>query len=80
MSAWPRSDKESNGDGWRFLNGCYNMDGELNGGTVKGRDIFEKVRPLKEQAPEVVVGPDSTPTLSFTSGSEGRPKGVRGRY
>ncbi|CAZ85576.1 unnamed protein product [Tuber melanosporum] len=28
----------------------------------------------------VVIGPDSTPTLSFTSGSEGIPKGVRGRH
>lgn len=26
------------------------------------------------------IGPDSVPTLSFTSGSEGRPKGVRGRH
>ncbi|OBA26327.1 hypothetical protein HANVADRAFT_53200 [Hanseniaspora valbyensis NRRL Y-1626] len=28
----------------------------------------------------VVVGPDSNPTLSFTSGSEGLPKGVLGRH
>ncbi len=30
--------------------------------------------------PRVQVGPDSIPTLSFTSGSEGRPKGVQGRF
>ena len=27
----------------------------------------------------MLVGPDSVPTLSFTSGSEGRPKAVKGR-
>ena len=31
-------------------------------------------------APEVVVGPDSIPSLCFTSGSEGKPKGVYGRH
>lgn len=31
-------------------------------------------------APKVVVGPDSIPSLCFTSGSEGKPKGVYGRH
>jgi L-2-aminoadipate reductase len=55
-------------------------DGILQGGEVNGKDIFEAVRPNMSKSPGVVVGPDSTPTLSFTSGSEGKPKGVRGRH
>ncbi|OAG38875.1 hypothetical protein AYO21_06906 [Fonsecaea monophora] len=55
-------------------------DGFLQGGEVAGKDIFESVRELKAKGPGVVVGPDSIPTLSFTSGSEGKPKGVRGRH
>ncbi|GAD94481.1 alpha-aminoadipate reductase large subunit, putative [Paecilomyces variotii No. 5] len=55
-------------------------DGSLLGGSVNGEDVFSKQVPLKSQPVGVVVGPDSTPTLSFTSGSEGRPKGVRGRH
>ncbi|EXJ95300.1 L-aminoadipate-semialdehyde dehydrogenase large subunit [Capronia coronata CBS 617.96] len=55
-------------------------DGTLQGGEVGGKDVFESVRGLKAKSPGVVVGPDSIPTLSFTSGSEGKPKGVRGRH
>ncbi|KAJ9312678.1 putative alpha-aminoadipate reductase large subunit [Paecilomyces variotii] len=55
-------------------------DGTLLGGSVNGEDVFSKQVALKSQPVGVVVGPDSTPTLSFTSGSEGRPKGVRGRH
>lgn len=33
-----------------------------------------------EQNTGVEIGPDDIPTLSFTSGSEGIPKGVRGRH
>ncbi len=55
-------------------------DGMLVGGNVDGRDVLEEVTKLKAKGPGVVVGPDSTPTLSFTSGSEGKPKGVRGRH
>lgn len=56
-------------------------DGFLHGGSLDGgKDIFEASRDLKAKSPGVVVGPDSTPTLSFTSGSEGKPKGVRGRH
>jgi L-2-aminoadipate reductase len=35
--------------------------------------------PLSEQR-DTQVGPDTVPTLSFTSGSEGRPKGVLSHY
>ncbi|KAL2866587.1 L-aminoadipate-semialdehyde dehydrogenase [Aspergillus lucknowensis] len=55
-------------------------DGSLLGGSIDGKDVLSNQLPLKSQQVGVVVGPDSTPTLSFTSGSEGRPKGVRGRH
>lgn len=55
-------------------------DGTLLGGLKDGFDIFSDYLKLKIHSPGVVVGPDSTPTLSFTSGSEGKPKGVRGRH
>jgi L-2-aminoadipate reductase len=55
-------------------------DGELKGGDVNGQDCLLPQASLKAQLPNVLVGPDSVPTLSFTSGSEGRPKGVQGRH
>jgi L-aminoadipate-semialdehyde dehydrogenase len=55
-------------------------DRTLVGGVVSGEDVFAPVSSLKGNGPGVVVGPDSTPTLSFTSGSEGKPKGVLGRH
>ena len=56
-----------------------------NGGTIEGSidqptDILEPYQHLKDTRSGVVVGPDSNPTLSFTSGSEGIPKGVLGRH
>lgn len=53
-------------------------DGVLTGGEENGHDIFHNLR--GKAPPDVLVGPDSQPTLSFTSGSEGRPKGVLGRH
>lgn len=55
-------------------------DGVLSGGEKEGNDIFASIRGKASSPPEVLVGPDSNPTLSFTSGSEGRPKGVLGRH
>jgi len=55
-------------------------DGILEGGEIGGEDVLVGQIALKAQGTGVVVGPDSTPTLSFTSGSEGIPKGVRGRH
>ncbi|GLA04703.1 putative NRPS-like protein biosynthetic cluster [Aspergillus niger] len=55
-------------------------DGSLVGGSIDGQDVLANQVPLKAKSVGVVVGPDSTPTLSFTSGSEGRPKGVKGRH
>jgi L-2-aminoadipate reductase len=53
-------------------------DGSLRG--HKDDPMFQDQLKLSAQSPNVIVGPDSTPTLSFTSGSEGIPKGVRGRH
>ena len=53
-------------------------DGSLRGHS--DRDLFADHINKMAERPDVVVGPDSTPTLSFTSGSEGIPKGVRGRH
>ncbi|KAG0248865.1 large subunit of alpha-aminoadipate reductase, partial [Mortierella polycephala] len=48
--------------------------------TNEGVDALDAVRSLAAQDVGVVVGPDSIGTLSFTSGSTGIPKGVRGRH
>ncbi|KAG8406556.1 large subunit of alpha-aminoadipate reductase [Metarhizium acridum] len=55
-------------------------NGQLTGGTVKGQDCLAAQAPLMEHDPDVTVGPDSIPTLSYTSGTEGIPKGVQGRH
>ncbi|KAK5159702.1 large subunit of alpha-aminoadipate reductase [Oleoguttula sp. CCFEE 6159] len=55
-------------------------DGTLLGGELGGKDCLAEQVAHRGKLPGVVVGPDSTPTLSFTSGSEGRAKGVKGRH
>jgi L-aminoadipate-semialdehyde dehydrogenase len=55
-------------------------NGKLNGGLVNGVDVLESCQELKSVHPNIVLGPDSIGTLSFTSGSTGIPKGVRGRH
>lgn len=55
-------------------------DGSLTGGSVSGQDCLSEQQSSAGSLPGVIVGPDSTPTLSFTSGSEGKPKGVKGRH
>lgn len=52
-------------------------DGSILGGIASDADVFTGV-PATPTG--VLVGPDSNPTLSFTSGSEGLPKGVLGRH
>ncbi|PHH85060.1 hypothetical protein CDD83_973 [Cordyceps sp. RAO-2017] len=54
--------------------------GDLRGGLVDGKDCLDASARSRSDPVNVVVGPDSIPTLSFTSGSEGRPKGVQGRH
>ena len=55
-------------------------DGVLVGGERGGKDVFFRARTKASSPPDTQVGPDSVPTLSFTSGSEGRPKAVAGRH
>lgn len=58
-------------------------NGLLTGGkplVSDEQDILRPVQHLKSTGTGVIVGPDNNPTLSFTSGSEGVPKGVRGRH
>lgn len=55
-------------------------DGSLVGGLIDGTDCLAAYASTKDTPTGVVVGPDNNPTLSFTSGSEGVPKGVLGRH
>ncbi|KAI8843067.1 hypothetical protein BC829DRAFT_425943 [Chytridium lagenaria] len=58
-------------------------DGTLRGGVPEGKtegDVLDHVRSFSGEDVGVVIGPDSIGTLSFTSGSTGIPKGVRGRH
>ena len=55
-------------------------DGTLVGGTVNGEDVLQAQQVLADKPTNIIIGPDDIPTLSFTSGSEGKPKGVRGRH
>lgn len=55
-------------------------DASLEGCLPTEDDVLAPYEHLKDTRTGVVVGPDSNPTLSFTSGSEGIPKGVLGRH
>lgn len=55
-------------------------DGTVLGGDINGGDLLSSQQELGPKPTNIVIGPDDIPTLSFTSGSEGIPKGVRGRH
>lgn len=56
-------------------------DGSIVGGNGgDGVDVLAQHQDLAETDPNVTLGPDSVGTLSFTSGSTGIPKGVKGRH
>lgn len=55
-------------------------DGTVLGGDINGEDLLSSQQELGPKPTNIVIGPDDIPTLSFTSGSEGIPKGVRGRH
>jgi hypothetical protein len=57
-------------------------NGQVVGGSTNegSADVLVPQTHLAETDPNVIIGPDSIGTLSFTSGSTGVPKGVRGRH
>jgi L-2-aminoadipate reductase len=58
-------------------------DGTIAGGvlpTYGSEDVLDMERSLANEVTGIPLGPDSVGTLSFTSGSTGIPKGVKGRH
>lgn len=49
-------------------------DAHLTGGEVDGKEVFTDTESKASAPPDVLVGPDSTSILSFTSGTTSTPK------
>lgn len=77
VNAWIRENLQLKG---LIPNLTLHDNGRLDGGVLGQQDVLADAYTKHDSPPDVVVGPDSNPTLSFTSGSEGRPKGVLGRH
>ncbi|KAG1902355.1 uncharacterized protein F5891DRAFT_1127669 [Suillus fuscotomentosus] len=58
----------------------FSSTGQILGGANDWNRCLKAQVRLAETDPNVILGPDSIGTLSFTSGSTGIPKGVRGRH
>lgn len=54
----------------------FTDDGVLTGGEPDSGDIFANFKERASTPPDVLIGPDSNCTLSFTSGTQGLPKCV----
>ncbi|RKK82048.1 L-2-aminoadipate reductase large subunit [Fusarium oxysporum] len=63
----------------KILDLRFTDDGELTAGEDRA-DIFANVKERASTPPDTLIGPDSNCTLSFTSGTQGLPKGVLGRH
>lgn len=55
-------------------------EGQLSGGQFQGKEVFTDAESKKSNPPDVLIGPDSTAILSFTSGTTSTPKGVLSRH
>ncbi|KAL4068584.1 hypothetical protein V8B97DRAFT_1973578 [Scleroderma yunnanense] len=58
----------------------FSGTGDILGGLGSEGDVLKSCHHLSETDPDILIGPDSVGTLSFTSGSTGIPKGVKGRH
>lgn len=56
------------------------LEMQREGMVTSSDNSLVEVKGLADQDPAISLGPDSVGTLSFTSGSTGIPKGVRGRH